>query len=438
MSQLDLLFERSNAENYCSSHTTVNSVSGGGLANGETRQCIWGDSLVFEFPFIPYVVDDPAGCDDASDFITYVIEYDAAFSSSKCYITVDLENSVIRIETGPDLTTAQAEGIYYFTIMGVLPDRTMFSWPLEIGWTHCADEVFSAPVLVDQTYIITTPYADYDPPEWLMTPDTCIVPYIYTNQVTPVNTWITGVSDNLGDGKIVGWFSTEETHKGEYNVSILAKSQCSKVEASYTLEVLSQCWVDPYDIDFSDTVFGFPALIQNVWQPASTLTWDSTKVEITVAGIDCGLATFTITNADDTPIDAEIFTENLSLSGGSNTLTVQTNDSNKVGSYLLKVTATLIDYPTNVRSRDFEILIEDICEAPNSVTPTSLVNQVYIIARPAQLSVPAYDPFVYDPSYCPFSYGFYLSPALPAADINAITLDPLMRQFTYETTNLAL
>lgn len=321
--------------------------------------------------------------------------------------------------------------------MGILPDRTVYSFPFELGWTHCYNEVLTPPTLIDQTYIITTPYADYDPPVWDIVPATCNF-IDYTNEVMPVNTWITGVSDNLGIDKIVGWYTIDEINKGQYTVTITAKSLCSVVPDSYLLDVLSQCWVDPYELDFADAIFGFPSLIQNVWQPASTITWDSTVVEITVAGINCGLATFTITNADDTPIDPTLFTETLSPTGGSNSLTIQTNDSGKVGPYTLKLTATLIDYPTNVRSREFQIDIEDICETPISVTPTSLVDQAYIIARPAQLSVPDYAPFTYDPAYCPFSYDFIVSPALPAADIAAIQLDPVTRLFTYETSNLAL
>lgn len=46
------------------------------------------------------------------------------------------------------------------------------------------------------------------------------VPRIYTNEVTPVNTWITGVTDYLFDGKIVSWETIDEVNKGLYSVTI--------------------------------------------------------------------------------------------------------------------------------------------------------------------------------------------------------------------------
>jgi len=54
------------------------------------------------------------------------------------------------------------------------------------------------------------------------------------------------------------------------------------------------------------------------------------------------------------------------------------------------------------------------------------------------LSVPAFDPFTIDPSYCPLDYAFTVSPSLPAPDVSAITLDSPNRLFTYYSTNLAL
>ena len=383
------------------------------------------------------MVTSPAGCDDDDDYFTYSIIYDQSFDAKVAHLNVNPSTSMLTLETGATLNTLQAEGIYYFTIVGTLPDRSSYSWPFELGWTHCYEEVLTPATLINQSYIITTAYADYDAPVWTILPATCDTTIEYFNQVMPVNTWITGESDNNGDGKLVGWETFDEVNKGQYTVTITAKSSCSTVPASYTVDVLTQCWVDPFDIDLADNKFAFPSLIQNVWQAKKVLKWNSSVIGIT-AGIDCGLATFTIVNAaDDSPIDPDLFTTVFRTDKNSK-LKVQTNDSTKVGPYLLKVTATLIDYPTNVRSREFEIVIEDICENPNNVAPTSLVDQSYIITRPAQLSVPAYDAFTCDPDYCPFSYGFYVAPALPVADINAITLDPATRLFTYETSNLAL
>ena len=90
-----------------------------------------------------------------------------------------------------------------------------------MGYSLCANEVITAPALVNQSYIITTAYADYAAPNWTVIPASCAIGDLdYTNEVTPVNTWITGVYDNLGAGKVVGWQSFDEIDKGQYVVSI--------------------------------------------------------------------------------------------------------------------------------------------------------------------------------------------------------------------------
>lgn len=60
----------------------------------------------------------------------------------------------------------------------------------------------------------------------------------------------------------------DEPNLGVYTVTIKGQGICNSATASYPLDVKSQCWVDQFPIDEFDSVFGFPSLVQNVWQPS--------------------------------------------------------------------------------------------------------------------------------------------------------------------------
>ena len=102
----DLLMSQVDDESWCSTHTTVNAVSGGGLVSGDKRTCVFGDDVSYEFPFVPFTVTDPAGCSDASTYFTYSIVYDPLFSSTKAHLSIDPSSSIIRVELGSGMSTS--------------------------------------------------------------------------------------------------------------------------------------------------------------------------------------------------------------------------------------------------------------------------------------------------------------------------------------------
>ena len=74
---------------------------------------------------------------------------------------------------------------------------------------------------MNQLYYVTDPYADYVFPTFARSRIEC--PEAYWNEVvSPANTWITGVSDNNGDGVVVGWQTNLESNKGTYLIKITA------------------------------------------------------------------------------------------------------------------------------------------------------------------------------------------------------------------------
>ena len=78
---------------------------------------------------------------------------------------------------------------------------------------------------VNQQYMVTGPYAEYDPPVFEANSG-CPQILSYTNSVS-ANTWITGFTDNGGLGKIVGWQTDEYANIAQYTVTITASNQCS-------------------------------------------------------------------------------------------------------------------------------------------------------------------------------------------------------------------
>ena len=82
-----------------------------------------------------------------------------------------------------------------------------------------------------------------------------------------------------------------------------------------------------------------------MWQPATTLEWDDTKLTFAYSGIDCGVAQFAIVNQDDSAIDSAVFTATLPVSAGATQkLVYQTNNSAKAKTYNLRVKAWYTNY----------------------------------------------------------------------------------------------
>ena len=96
------------------------------------------------------------------------------------------------------------------------------------------------------------------------------------------------------------------------------------------------------------------------------------------------------------------------------------------------VTVTLEQYNTNIRSRDFQIEIANICETTTDITPSSLIKQDYYVTKPPQTNTPAILAFDFNPTYCPFSYTFIVDPALPGG---VVAFDTSLIEFTYSTSD---
>ena len=142
-------------------------------------------------------------------------------------------------------------------------------------YSICKHQVFTAPTTAtDQVYYVTDPYADYQYPAFTKSVAACTE--TYTNSIAPVNTWITGVSDNSGAGSLVGWSTNNESDLGIYTITInVDDAECpayvTDVQASYTLDVKSLCWVTAITIDSLTAIFTSPVLTQDVWQPSSDM-----------------------------------------------------------------------------------------------------------------------------------------------------------------------
>ena len=103
------------------------------------------------------------------------------------------------------------------------------------------------------------------------------------------------------------------------------------------------CSLDPI-------VFGAIAenTVQNVFQPAQTITWTDTLI---VSPTPCAPTAFTLEDSfTGLPLDSSIFTESLSLT--TNSLTFATNDPFKVGVYNVRIKAKFQNYLINSGFKD--------------------------------------------------------------------------------------
>lgn len=155
-------------------------------------------------------------------------------------------------------------------------------------------------------------------------------------------------------------------------------------------------------IDSFDLNQGPPALSQDVWEPAKSVSWADIDVIVPYPAVDCGPMTWTLVDQLDNPIDLAIFTPDVPVNPKS--VSVYTEDSVKVGSYPLRVKVVYDDHPENPGAqKDFSVEITDSCETAYTITaPPAPLDVSYTVARPT-LSVPPFDDFVVDPVYCPLT-----------------------------------
>ena len=102
---------------------------------------------------------------------------------------------------------------------------------------------------------MTSPYASYVIPPFTYSDPLCSGHEEFTNVVTPVNNWISGISDNGGKGSLVGWQTNIETKVGVYEIAINNFIGCKRTTVNYKLNVLTQCLITPITIDSKNIIF---------------------------------------------------------------------------------------------------------------------------------------------------------------------------------------
>ena len=115
-------------------------------------------------------------------------------------------------------------GVFTITVNGFLPmTATTVSFTFNLAVDPCAHTLITYPSLTTQIYYVTNPTGSYSVPAFTTT-TLCADALIYTNSIAPTNTWITGVTDNSGNGRDVSWQTNVEANVALYTVTIAADS----------------------------------------------------------------------------------------------------------------------------------------------------------------------------------------------------------------------
>ena len=146
--------------------------------------------------------------------------------------------------------------------------------------------------------------------------------------------------------------------------------------------------------------------------------------------VNCAPVTWTLTNADGTPLDATIFS-NVVLSNAGCSVDIQTNDPFKAGIYDLVVKAVFDTYPNNFQEKFFQIEITDTCEISPNFALNTIISDFSHGLGIASLSK-VFTAFTPTPAYCPIpSYVFFVTPA--PSDTAAIVYTAASLQFDFFT-----
>ena len=105
------------------------------------------------------------------------------------------------------------------------------------------------------------------------------------------------------------------------------------------------------------------------------------------------------------------------------------------GVYSFTITASAGTGPTETTQVTFDMTLVDQCEPPTLVTPSAALSDLeYIVGDPASVT-PSFDVFIPDPSYCPLSYTYSISPN-PVGIESIIIFDEFNRKLSVETSDL--
>ena len=195
------------------------------LVNGSIDQniCFEYDGVENTLPFTP--ITHPS-CADTEIIITYEIDISSTtLQPEYLKLTIDPYNNVVRWN---GLVGGSTQGIFVLTIKGTLPDGvTQASFSYNMVYSDCDDQAYTPSIGVNQIYYVTDPLSEYEVPDFGLTRPTC--PVAYYNSALAMNTWLTGISDYSGDGKLVGWKTITESDMGIYTITILARDPVAAI-----------------------------------------------------------------------------------------------------------------------------------------------------------------------------------------------------------------
>lgn len=251
-----------------------------------------------------------SACTDTGVIVDYAVTSLDSLDAEFFHVSFNPYSNMVRISA---LTGGSASGQQTIEVTATMPDIvTSVTFTFNVDINICITQVFSAPVWVDQAYIVSDVYADYTFPDFGMTQTGCT--QAYTNSISPANTWIT---DSSGVGRVVGWQTLDEPDMGTYTVTItVVDAVCPRNigTASYTLEVTSPCEITPITIDSGDFVFRSPARTMDVWQPQEDIDWSDGD---TIWSYSCSDMQFAIVDQADSAVDSFLFTVALDPTDGS-------------------------------------------------------------------------------------------------------------------------
>ena len=177
-------------------------------------------------------------------------------------------------------------------------------------------------------------------------------------------------------------------------------------------------------------------MIQSIWQLATTITWTDAIVSVKDSGgnvISCGPLVYEFLNSASTSFAS---TSEISYDLTAKTFSMQTNLPASVASTSLKLKVSLSSYtavPAAIKA--FKVQFINSCEPPTSTNPSSISTQTYNLTQATALSF-VVGAFTVNPTYCPISYSFAISPTITPA--NVVAFDPTTRTFNVQSNDLSL
>ena len=210
---------------------------------------------------------------------------------------------------------------------------------------------------------------------------------------------------------------------GSYTFEITGTVGIKSASATFVMTLVDPCPTTTLTINNPATFIDQTYILRDA---QINRTWDIDSILSRDTLVDCGPVSVSFKNNNGAAPDSALFEDDRLTANAYNYASLFTDDVAKKGLYKIKYRVFHTNYGDNKDSSTFKITIVDPCEAPKSITKSSLDDKEYTITDVEKSYL--FDVYTVDPAWCEIIYTYDID---DNSAKEAITFDPIARMFKF-------